>query len=152
MKTLAHPPDTAELHDRLQTLRSEAVPRWGKMSSHQMVCHLGDCFRMALREKPVSPNTGLLQRTVLKWIALYTPLPWPRGIQTRPEIDQLLGGTRPGEFAADLAQVRGLLDAMTERRSDLDGHPHPTFGLMTEADWLRWGYLHVDHHLRQFGV
>jgi hypothetical protein len=22
---------------------------------------------------------------------------------------------------------------------------------MTENDWLRWWYMHTDHHLRQFG-
>ena len=47
MKTLAHASDVAELHGRLQKLRPEMAPRWGRMSSHQMVCHLGDCFRMA---------------------------------------------------------------------------------------------------------
>jgi hypothetical protein len=30
-------------------------------------------------------------------------------------------------------------------------HTHPMFGEMTEKDWMRWGYLHADHHLRQFG-
>jgi hypothetical protein len=28
---------------------------------------------------------------------------------------------------------------------------HPMFGVMTVGDWRRWGYLHADHHLRQFG-
>ena len=28
---------------------------------------------------------------------------------------------------------------------------HPMFGPMSAADWMRWGYLHADHHLRQFG-
>jgi hypothetical protein len=31
-------------------------------------------------------------------------------------------------------------------------HGHPFFGQMTEKEWMRWGYLHADHHLRQFGV
>ena len=26
------------------------------------------------------------------------------------------------------------------------------FGAMTTERWKRWGYLHMDHHLRQFGV
>jgi len=26
------------------------------------------------------------------------------------------------------------------------------FGLMPDRDWMRWGYLHMNHHLRQFGV
>ena len=25
------------------------------------------------------------------------------------------------------------------------------WGKMTAGDWMRWGYLHADHHLRQFG-
>jgi hypothetical protein len=29
---------------------------------------------------------------------------------------------------------------------------HPFFGHMLCKDWTRWGYLHADHHLRQFGV
>jgi hypothetical protein len=29
---------------------------------------------------------------------------------------------------------------------------HPLWGRMTEWEWGRWGYLHTDHHLRQFGV
>ena len=28
---------------------------------------------------------------------------------------------------------------------------HPLFGRMTNGEWGRWGYRHVDHHLRQFG-
>jgi len=30
-------------------------------------------------------------------------------------------------------------------------NPHPIFGAMKPWDWMRWGYLHADHHLRQFG-
>lgn len=29
---------------------------------------------------------------------------------------------------------------------------HSIFGPMTSAEWLRWGHLHLDHHLRQFGA
>ena len=28
---------------------------------------------------------------------------------------------------------------------------HAMFGTMSPEDWMRWGYLHTDHHLRQFG-
>jgi hypothetical protein len=29
---------------------------------------------------------------------------------------------------------------------------HPLFGGMSDGAWLRWAYLHIDHHLRQFGA
>ncbi len=152
MKTLVRENDKAEILGRLRKVRPESVRRWGRMSAHQMVCHLADSFRMALGQKPVSPATGVLQSTILKWVVLYLPLPWPAGILTSPEIDQEREGTRPVDFAADLAQVEALLELVTAPTRSLDRQSHPTFGTMSDAAWLRWGYLHTDHHLRQFGA
>jgi hypothetical protein len=152
MRTLAHRRDQAEVVRRLSTVRPDSPSRWGRMSAHQMVCHLGDNFRMALGRKAVRPTGGPLQRTVVKWIALYAPLPWPRGIRTRPELDQELGGTEPGDFGTDRAEVESLAQAVSAQPRDFAWPPHPLFGRMSRADWLRWGYLHMDHHLRQFGV
>jgi hypothetical protein len=123
------------------------------MSAHQMICHLSDSFAMAMGHKPVSHATSLLQRTIVKWVALYLPLRWPGGrILTRPEIDQELGGTRPVDFAADVAQVEALMEVFTAPTRTFEWPWHPIFGRMSEGDWLRWGYLHTDHHLRQFGA
>src|SRR5688500_6726523 len=101
------------------------------MSAHQMVCHLGDCFRMAMGQKPVSHTTSPLDRTIVKWVALYLPVPWPAGIVTRPEIDQELGGTRPAEFAADVAEVAALVELVTATTRSLDRQMHPVFGKMS---------------------
>jgi hypothetical protein len=120
------------------------------MSVDQMVCHLADAFLMMLGERRPSDATGLLQRTVIKWIALYLPVRWPPGILTRPELDQTLGGTKPEGFSADVARVEALMQRAAHA-TDCQTRPHPIFGRMSEADWMRWGYLHMDHHLRQFG-
>src|SRR5205814_616336 len=77
---------------------------------------------------------------------------WPAGILTRPEIDQEVGGTRPVDFASDLARLEELLALVTTRTPRVDWQVHPVFGRMSEAAWLRWTWLHVDHHLRQFGA
>jgi hypothetical protein len=152
MKTLARQPDRREILRRLRELRPESGRRWGRMSAHQMVCHLTDSFRMATGQRPVTHATGVFQRTILKWIALYLPVRWPPGILTRPEVDQELGGTRPVDFAADVAELEALIDVVTMRTRDFHWQVHPIFGRMSEAAWLRWAYLHMDHHLRQFGV
>jgi hypothetical protein len=151
VKTLARERDKAELLQRLQQVRPDSPRRWGRMSAPQMVCHLGDAFRVALGQQVVTGPSGLLQRTMIKWIALYAPVRWPPDIPTSPEIDQLLICRVPGEFAADVAAVAALLERMVEPRP-ATWPPHPVFGSMGEAAWLRWGYLHTDHHLRQFGV
>lgn len=115
-----------------------------------MICHLADAFRMATGAKVVSPASGPLQRSIVKWIALYLPVAWPAGIPTRPEADQMIGGTKPLEFARDVAQVETLLTEVAAQHPG--GWPvHPIFGPMSHRAWLRWAYLHTDHHLRQFG-
>ena len=151
MKSLAHSGDATELVRRLRQLNPDSRPRWGRMSAHQMVCHVADAMRMALGTKAASPAGGIFHRTVLKWLVLWVPLRWPRGILTRPELDQLAGGTRPEDFAADLAQVEVLLSQVASDRSSRRP-PHPLFGHLSDRAWLRWAYLHTDHHLRQFGL
>jgi len=152
VKTMARPADKAEILRRLKSLRLDSVRRWGRMSPHQMVCHLSDAFRLVTRQKTASPATGFIQSTVIKWFALYLPLPWPPGYPTRPEMDQEGGGTTPGDFAADLAELESLVERVTSAPKDYDWPAHPVFGGMSESAWMRWAYLHVDHHLRQFGL
>lgn len=149
---MARPRDKAELLRRLRTVRPESTARWGRMSAHQMVCHLSDACQMAAGRKPVTVASGVIQRTVIKWIALYAPVPWPAGVDTSPEIDQECGGTRPVQFAADVADLEALVELITTQASMLEGQEHPIFGRLSRTGWLRWAYLHMDHHLRQFGA
>ena len=114
-----------------------------------MVCHLSDGYRL-LTGRPTALAATPLPRFVMRWIALYAPMRWPAGILTTPDLDQDRGGTRPAEFAADVAELERLLIAFTADHRDR--YFHPIFGHMSESEWMRWAYLHADHHLRQFGV
>jgi hypothetical protein len=152
MKTLARQGDKAEILERLRKVRPQSIGRWGRMSAHQMICHLSDSIRMATGQKPVSQAASLVDRTIVKWIVLYFPLQWPAGILTSPEIDQEVNGTRPADFTADVGELETLLELVTAQARTLDWQLHPIFGRMSPASWLRWAYLHCDHHLRQFGV
>jgi hypothetical protein len=120
------------------------------MSVHQMVCHLDDSYKVGLGEKYASPATGFWQRTLLKWLALEAPLQWAKGYRTRPEIEQGNGGSLPLDFRRDLTSLLSTLDRFCDALPRPCA-PHPIFREMTAKDWMRWGYLHADHHLRQFG-
>ena len=106
---------------------------------------------MAVGRIQVAPAGGLLHRTLIRWMALYAPITWRSGILTSTEIDQQGGGTKPGDFSTDVKDLEMLLELMTTHPATLDGRVHPIFGRMSRAAWLRWAYLHTDHHLRQFG-
>jgi Protein of unknown function (DUF1569) len=151
MKTFARPECRVEIRERLKLLRADSVRRWGTMTAHQMVCHCADACRMALGEvAPRDISTGA-SRSAIKWIALYAPMRWPTGIQTVDEFDQRTAGTPPTTFPADVAALEHLLDRIPAG-GGARWPRHPIFGRMSERAWLRWAYLHIDHHLRQFGV
>lgn len=153
MKSLSDSAALGEILNRLDRLQPEAQAHWGRMSARQMVCHLTDSFLVVLGEKYASSATGLFQRTLMKWGALYVPLPWPKGIPTRPEIAQAEGGgTPPADFDGDRQALVRATERFCDPSRDCSGDVHPIFGGLSRAEWMRWGYLHMDHHLRQFGV
>ncbi len=149
MKNLSDKAARQEIIRRLQTIQPDSSRRWGRMSAHQMICHLSDSFRRALGERQAS---NLPPSKLLKFFALYAPIRWPHGVKTRPEMDQEIGGTRPLEFQSDKQELLRLLDRFTSRPPEFAWAPHPMFGSMSRQDVMRWGYLHMDHHLRQFGA
>jgi hypothetical protein len=151
MKTLTNAEDAASLLARIGTVTSDSPRRWGDMTAHQMICHLSDSFLVGLGEIEVSSAVDFLKKNVIKWIALYGPFQWPQGVPTRPEIDQQAGGgTPPAEFQRDVEKFSSLLRRFANN-TDFKVE-HPIFGPMSTSEWQRWGYLHVDHHLRQFGA
>jgi len=150
VNSLSKPADRQNISSRLSQLLPQDPARWGTMSVHQMICHLNDSYKFALGEKYASPATGILQRTLLKRLALDLPLPWAKGFRTRPEVEQGKGGSPPIEFRQDLDSLLSTFGRFCDALPT-PLLPHPMFGPMTAKDWMRWGYLHADHHLRQFG-
>jgi Protein of unknown function (DUF1569) len=150
MKSLQNIGDRSEVLERLAKVHPDSQPRWGKMTAHQMICHLSDSLRAALGEKYVSPATSLFTRTILKMLALWVPIPWAHGFKTRPEVDQQQGGTSPVEFESDVGELQNLFTRFCKLEDQFA--PHPMFGQMSKVERLRHAYLHMDHHLRQFGA
>ena len=150
MRNYWNAPDRAQLVERIQRVGAESPRRWGKMTSHQMICHLGDAFRGALGLLEVQPRAFGLE-CVVKWPALYVPGPWPRGYPAPREINQVAGaGTRPLVFVEDRDRLLLLMERFTP--AGVSGRRHVLFGRLSVWEWGRWGYLHTDHHLRQFGA
>lgn len=151
MKTIDQPSVLAELTARLRSLLPDTPRRWGTLTPGEMLCHLADATAGPLaRRNPLA--VGRRRAPFLKWMALYPPLPWPRGIKTRPEVDPRAKGTKPGEFTRDLERVLQVLEAFARAEAADLAPDHFVFGPMSVRAWKRWAYRHTDHHLRQFGL
>lgn len=152
MRSLADPDAVAALDARLARLAPDTPRRWGRMSAGEMLCHLAEAFRHSLGELPPTPADSLWTRTVIKWAALWLPVPWPHGYRTPAIVNPQREGRRPGEFEQDrrtlVIAMRRFIDGARAGRTQA----HPIFGPMSTTEWLRWAWLHMDHHLRQFGL
>lgn len=151
MKMLSDPVCLNETVARLGKMRADLTRRWGRMNAHQMVCHLADSFLGVMGRRPIGAAAKEFG-PLMKWAALYLPVQWPKGVPTMPEVDQEKFGTAPVAFQTDLRQALALTEEFAREPRDFNFAPHPMFKQMTYKEWMRWGYLHTDHHLRQFGV
>ncbi len=153
MKNLQNEIDRAEILRRLRTVRADSQRLWGKMSANQMICHLSDGFRGATGEIEVAPIGNFLHRTIVKFLLLNLPrVKTIKNYPTMPEINQEIGGTKPIEFTADLAELERLIEHFVDERNDCSAWSHSLFGRMSRRQWSRWAWVHINHHLTQFGA
>src|SRR4051812_48214141 len=105
MSTFADPAAKASICKRIQSLTPNTQRQWGRMTPHQMVCHLTDGYRMSLGQRQPTQIDKVFTRTLIKRIALHTFLTWPKGVKTLPEADQERGGTKPVEWVRDHSEL-----------------------------------------------
>jgi Protein of unknown function (DUF1569) len=149
-KTLTNARDREEIARRFALLNPEAVRRWGVMSIGGMLCHVDDSYQVVMSERPFSCTKLAIPQGMAKVFALRSPMRWPRNLKTSDSVRQGGGGTAPVDFARDRARVLETLGRFCACTKLIAVHPF--FGTMSKEDWMRWGYLHADHHLRQFSA
>lgn len=148
MGTLNDPEHRSALLARLGRLTPDASRQWGTMTPHEMLCHLSDGYRAANGVLACAPVDNVFTRTVLRWVALHLPMPWPHGAKTMPEADPRRRGTKPATWASDHAELLRLVRTFVP----IEGRAHPLFGPLSADEWGVWAWRHADHHLRQFGI
>ncbi|GIV32799.1 MAG: hypothetical protein KatS3mg031_0334 [Chitinophagales bacterium] len=153
MNTLNNPAALSELLERINRLQPSSQPLWGKMTVHEMICHVSDPFRDVLKIRNIQPVTPFFLRPLLKWILL-NKKPFGKNAPTvKPYLQSHKGGgTKPKNFENDKTALKDLVIKFSE----LDDHfvlgPHAALGKLSrdQAGLLMW--KHLDHHLRQFGL
>ncbi len=149
LKTLADPGVLAVLKARLERLSSTHSRVWGSMTPHQMLVHVAGAAEVVLTGRPLPPSPHSPSR-IIKWIALYAPLKWPHGLQSGGDP---AGKVLPVEaFDRDRNRAIEALSALAASSPGTLPAEHAAFGPLSHREWLRWAYIHTDHHLRQFGL
>ncbi len=146
MRSLSEPDAQAEISRRVQRIEPTSQRMWGKMESGQMLSHVADQLRLALRDLPTGPPRGPFRFAPMRFLLIHV-LPWPKG---RAQGPREAFTTPPASWEDDRRALLDLVGRFGEASADGLAPTHPLFGRMTARDWGVLSYRHLDHHLRQF--
>ena len=137
-----------QLIDRIESLSPDSRRLWGEMSVGEMVAHISDAIRVALRDVPVESARGPGRFAVVRYLMIHL-VRWPKGrLTAAPEMLT----ADPTDLESDRSTLIELLERFAEAPPDTPAQVHPLLGRMTPHDWDALTHRHLEHHLRQFGV
>jgi len=147
MKTLWEHDARLEILRRIDSVKPELTPLWGKMTATRMLRHLARAMAMTTGELAVKPKKLPLRYFPLKQLAIYV-LPFAKGLPTAPE---LLEGDAESIDAAR-TDLHKAIESFASHNDASSFPPHPAFGKLSTRAYGVLAWRHIDHHLRQFGV
>ena len=149
MKSLFNAPDNQEVIDRINALTPASKPLWGKMHVAQMLAHAQQPLKVAFGELKLKRGViGFLfgkmaKRQMLASEQLKKNLPTVKEFMVKTDL----------LFEEEKKKLIALVQRFYQAGSKgLTQDAHPFFGKLTSEEWDKLQYIHLDHHLRQFGV
>lgn len=142
--------DTAvkqEITERVNKLTLQSQRQWGKMDVAQMLAHVQVPMGVALGTHTVKGNW--LMKLILPLFKknLYDEKPWKPGLPTDKTF--IMTG-QSKDFENEKNQLLDKINRFTE--TNMISKQHPVFGKLTNEQWSKATWKHIDHHLKQFGV
>jgi hypothetical protein len=149
-KSLFEAATLEEENGRMALLRPDGERLWGKMSAAQMLAHNAAAMEMAVGITfPPRRFVGRLFGPLAKSAILTKGKPFRRNSPS----DKSLIIKEDRDFEVERQRLRGLLERFAAGGPEgCTRHPHSFFGLLTPTEWASFMYVHLDHHLQQFGV
>jgi hypothetical protein len=149
MASIYNPSDNQLIIDRINKLSPESRSQWGKMNAAQMLSHCHGPIDVAFGDLNLKANFFMqLLGKMLKTKILKSP-EFKKDSPTAPAFIR--------KEACDFEQSKVGLIKRINKFSELGEKSikttkHPFFGEMTLSEWDRLHVMHLDHHLKQFGV
>jgi hypothetical protein len=150
MKNIFDKSIAEETISRINQLKSDSQPLWGKMNVAQMLAHCNVTYETVYEDKHKKPNPLMkfILKTFVKKIVVGETT-YKRNNQTAPYF--IINDQR--DF--DLEKQR-LIDYIikTQQLGEkyFDKKESHSFGRLSSSEWNNMFYKHLDHHLSQFGV
>ncbi|GAA3923807.1 DUF1569 domain-containing protein [Chitinophaga oryziterrae] len=149
MKTLFDTAQRQKFVQRLEQLTPDSQSLWGQMTVAQMLRHLR-LWEEMIHENKIY-NRTLIGRLIGPLI-LKQVLKTPNFRRNSPTISEM----RITETGIDMTEERRKLISLLDRYANYDkpdySFIHPFFGRMSREQIGQLAYIHLNHHLQQFGI
>ncbi len=140
---------TSEMLDRLNKIKADSKPQWGKMNAAQTLAHLNVAYDKAYKPGKAPGFIGKLMMKLFVKNVVVSAKPYKKNNMTAPEF--VIEGDR--DFEKEKAR---LIENMKKTEKNgvayFEGKENISFGKLTSEQWSNLFGKHMDHHFEQFGV
>lgn len=149
MKSIFNQSDNQEIINRINQLTPESQAKWGKMTVDQMLSHCIAPIDVAFGNLNLKANFFMqILGKMVKAKMLKSDV-FKKNSPTAPKFIR----TGKYDFEATKNELIGKIQQFEKEGHAVIKNPkHPFFGEMTYAEWDRLQFMHLNHHLEQFGV
>ncbi len=148
-KNILQPKVKTDLISRVGEISPQATRKFGRMSVSQMLAHQNEALQVTYGEIRPAPRGNFFLKQFLRIFILNTDMPSPpEKAVTFTEIDQVLKKISP-DFETE---KKKLLKYIQNFPSQTLQERNPLLGKMSEKNWGRLMFTHIDHHLKQFNA
>ncbi len=149
MSSIYNKTDNDLFISRIHKLSPEAKAQWGKMTVDQMLSHCQAPMDFAFGKTPMKAN--FIMRLIGKMVKnkMFKSNEFKKNSPTAPAF------IRKEKYDFEQAK-NGLIERINIfselGKNAIKTTKHPFFGELTYEEWSQMHTMHLDHHLRQFGV
>ena len=137
---------------RFEKLRAGTRPAWGKLTSEEVVPHLIAAVKMSMGDAPALPFIGNWVTTNVLWPVMRTG--WfsiPKNLSIKGKDGKPLPAIQsPGDTSTLLEVIEEFL--RRREAGTMKCARHPVFGDVGPDGWAVLHSMHIQHHLKQFGL
>ncbi len=149
MSSIYNKSDNDLIISRIHQLTPESQALWGKMSVDQMLSHCQAPMDFAFGKTPMKANFFMQLLGKMFKNKILNSDEFKKNSPTAPAF------IRTDKY--DFEQTKnGLIERINVfselGKTAIKTTKHPFFGEMTYDEWSKMHTMHLDHHLKQFGV
>ena len=139
-----------DLFIRLDKIKFDAKPKWGKMDAPKMLAHLNIAYDLAFERIFAKPNIFMKLLIILFIKKVVTnEIPYKQNSPTAPVF--IISNEK--DFEAEKAKlIANIKEVQSKGAAFFEGKVNQSFGKLTAIEWNNMFYKHLNHHFNQFGV